>query len=403
MKITFCKTLSFIIAVIVLSSLCMTAFASELTPYPLRTPWETKLEFKEIAALDGTPSTSSWKNNWINSYCDVVLTTGGSAHSRDGYTDAETGEYVYDNLTGEAGDYYLFVSQEPDSPSRPVVIYFNTDPSAKNQSHSNGGAIFSNAIYDFDVRIQPGKWSNSFSASNNKGTTFVVYGWDITNNKRVVVARMSIDSYDTTSQSWYPTYYDTELGKYKGLPVVRDIENWYKMRMCVDVKNQKVKYYVLDSEGRLVSQSSEQDFVSSCDYAMTAVELSVGSYRNISIDNVRVAKETYVVDEPVISQNETDITASVNVGHNVYSSDGVPTTSPIAVLAAYDENNKLLAFDSDVVEFSGHDVSGISNFTLPPEYKSLDLEINKPQRAYTLKFFLWSNYFDAAPYIIDIN
>ena len=43
---------------------------------------------------------------------------------------------------------------------------------------------------------------------------------------------------------------------------------------------------------------------------MTAVELTVGSYRNISIDNLRVVKETYVVDERYYDGNLVELVES---------------------------------------------------------------------------------------------
>lgn len=393
---------------------CTGVSAAGYTPYPMADIWNTSFEFSQSSLLDGKVNTANYKSNWISTFTNIMLNAGTAASIRDSYTDTESGERIYDSVSGEAGDYYLYVHQVKDSASSTAAIsYFNSSNlSGKTQSHSNGGAIYGNAVYEFDMRLTPGEWSGAFSNTNNKAGYASVWGWNNTSDSIVEIARMSYDSYDTTDKTWYPTYYSSETNAQKGFGVIRETNAWYKMRICIDVKRQKAKYYVLNTDGVIIRESGEQNFKSKCDYALTNLDIRAGSYRDFCLDNVSISKDSFAVGDVRITEEDGKICASVPVSNDVYAAEGhgdeAPCVSPAAFLAVYDKENKLIGFDMKTVEFKGHTVENTmagadraKMFSMPQEFVNIQLEADKPKTEYTAKVYVWSAYNNARPYLLN--
>lgn len=404
------KLASLVLCIVFLLSMCISVSAMEYNPYPIATKWTTKLEFAANSALNGTPSSINYKSNWISAFVNIMQNQGGSVMARDGFVDIETNETVYDNVTKTPGDYYLYVHQLKDSANLPMVLYFNSNniSSSKTQSHSNGGAIYSNAVYEFDIKLQPGEWSDIMTRDNKKSGYASVWGWDNTKNSIVEIASISFDSKDTTDMSWYPSYWSKTSNGFVPMQVLSDTDSWYKIRICIDVKNQKAQYFVIDTDGNIIRKSPEETFKNYCDYALTNLDIRAGYYRDFYLDNVSVTKESFSVGNITSTEENGKIQAVIPIANEVYALEGhgdlIPSKSPLAILAVYDSNNKMIGFDMQTVDFENHYASlndKTQMFSKPLDFKNITLEVDKPNIEYTTKLYLWSSHNNVKTYLFE--
>ncbi len=397
---------------IIISLFSMTAYAKEILPVSMISPWSTSLEFAPHSALANEVCTKNYTSAWINTFCNVMRMNGTTAYIKNLSTDPETGEVIYDSVSGAEDDYYLYWHQSEGSSSRQGTLYFNSNniSSNKTASHSNGGAIFKTAVYELDIKLQPGEWSDSFANSNNKNGLLSVWGWDTENDKIVNIAKMSIDSWDKTGMSWYPSYCFKDGGKdtFKGFRKLDDTNKWYKLRISVDVEKQTAVYQCLDTNGVEYANSGEVPFLNKCGYALTNFDIAIGWYRDYYIDNVKVTKEAFSVSNPAVDDTGDMITAAVDVKNYIYNvsglGDNAPEVSPAAVLAVYDnETNRLVGFDVKTAAFENHtfDIAQSDRakvFSQDGEQKTINLSVEKYNKPYTARVFVWNNLFDFLPY-----
>ena len=399
---------------IIISVLTATVYAKDFLPVSIMSPWSTSLEFAPSSLLTDEVCTVNYKSAWISTYCNVMRMSGTTAYIKNSSTDPETGEVIYDSVSGAEDDYYLYFHQNANTATRQGTVYFNSNniSSNKTASHSNGGAIFKTAVYELDIKLQPGEWSDSFANSNSKNGLLSVWGWDTENNKMVDIARMSIDSWDKTAMSWYPSYCFKEGGKntFKGFQKLADTDKWYKLRISIDVEKQTAVYQCFDTDGIEYGNSGEIPFLNKCGYALTNFDISIGWCRDYYIDNVKVTKEAFSVSEPVIDDSGDEITASVDVKNYIYNDlghgDNAPEVSPSAVLAVYDnETNRLVGFDIKNAGFENHTrtlsstpADRVPVFSQDGEKKTINLSVEKYKKPYTAKVFVWNNLFDFLPY-----
>lgn len=404
------KLTSLVLCVVFLLSVYTSVSALEYNPYPIATKWTTKLELAPSSALNGTPGTINYKSNWISTFTNVMQNQGGSVIVRDGFINTETNEMVYDNVTQTAGDYYLYAHQVKDSANIPMILFFNSNNiGSKTQSHSNGGAIYSNAVYEFDIKLQPGEWSGEITRGNKKSGYASIWGWDNTKNSIVDIANISFDSEDTTDESWYPSYWSKASNAFVPMQVLTDTDSWYKIRICIDVKNQKVQYFVVDTDGKIIRKSPEEDFKNSCDYALTNLDIRSGYYRDFYLDNVSVTKESFSVGEIVSLEENGKIKAVVPIANEIYAVEGhgdlVPSKSPLAILAVYDSNNKMIGFDMKKITLKDHyvakDGDKTSAFSKALDFENITLEVDKPNTVYTTKLYLWSSHNNVKTYLFE--
>lgn len=397
---------------IVISLLSANVCAQDFLPVRIASPWSTLLEFAPSSMLTSEPAAGNYTSAWISTFCNVMRNKGTAAYIKNSSTDADTGETVYDSVSGAENDYYLYFHQSENSSTRQGAIYFNSNniSSNKTASHSNGGAIFKTAVYELDIKLQPGEWNDSFANSNNKNGLLSVWGWDTDNNKMVDIARMSIDSWDKTGMSWYSSYCYKDGGKntFKGFRKLEDTNKWYKLRISIDVEKQTAVYQCFDIDGIEYGNSGEIPFLNKCGYALTNFDVSIGWYRDYYIDNVKVTKEAFSVSEPDIDDSSDKITACVDVKNHIYNAAGqgadAPEISPVAVLAVYDNaTNRLVGFDAQTVRFENHtyDIPKDDRarvFSQDGEKKTINLSVEKYKKPYTAKVFVWNNLFDFLPY-----
>lgn len=394
---------------ILISLFSASVCAQDFLPYRINSPWSTSLEFAPTSSLTDEVCTQNYTSAWLSTFCNVMRNAGASAYIKNSGVDPDSGETVYDSVTGAEDDYYLYFHQSANAATRQGTLYFNSNniSSNKTASHSNGGAIFNNAVYELDIKLQPGEWSDSFANSNNKNGLLRVWGWDTENNKIVEIAKMSIDSWDKTGMSWYPSYCQSG-STFKGFQKLADTNKWYKLRISIDVANQKVVYQCFDTDGIEYGNSGEMNFLNKCDYALTNFDVTIGWYRDYYIDNVKVTKEAFSVSEPVISENDDEILSSVDVKNHVYNvsghGDNAPEVSPKVCLAVYDnDTNRLVGFDVKSEEFKNHTYDIASGdrakvFSSDGEKKTISLSVKKPKKPYTAKVFVFSDFYDFLPY-----
>ncbi len=363
-------------------------------------PWTTVNDFNS-ATFDYTSNASSatqW-SLWPSTYTKVAVMKNCIAKVRDGYV-GTNGETMYDGVTGAQGDKYAYFAYsenwiEPSSNKNTGYLYFN------DRSKPNGGFCYGAVRYELDIRVSD-LTKEDYSLCN---------GIQIYNaNDKDAVIKMPISHSNPTT--WY-------FSKPTGLTVSPDALNcgeWYHVTIDANYADKTVKYTAKsykDNSTKPGFTTRSGSFTSSSPLK-TSVTVQCPLYGNCSIDNVKVTKETYIVGDTNISEENSAVKAKVTVGNDVYADSNtqfgsaVDTVSPTAVLALYDSDKNLISVDYKTQKFDKHSIFGEKDnfnsdqmkelFAREIDNKTIELSLAKPSQAYTAAVYVLSDMGTLVPY-----
>ncbi len=401
MKKKFLAKTAFILTVSMLLSCCVFCVsAAELPEFPMNEPWNYTINFDSLDDPNWKPDNSTI-TNWFSTYFYLAARKNSELNFRDSYTDSE-GNTVYDGVTGKAGDKYLFCKFKGGSSANPCVVYFNSNSpvGGNGYTRANGGLASGIISYEFDIRLQTVSGYDNMTG-DNRGE-FVVYGWKngtdgaVAGGKRVEIARMWTTSYNT-EKSWYAQYFDTAENKALSIGGSVPAGQWAKLKISVSVPDKKVRYMFCKANGEIIS-TTEQNFKSDADYALTSIDIFAPLNVDMSIDNLGVKKETFLYSVPLtpITDDGTNITSTVKLANDVCrgeNGDTVKTVSPVVILALYNENGSLIKTSCKSVELPQK-----TDFGTPAEYRDVAVYVEIPTESYTAKAFIWNDFSGLRPY-----
>lgn len=401
------KILKRVISILAAALMLTTSFAA-LADDGIITPWNTTYDFNN-SSITWDPSNASAGSIWEGSYVYYNPKSGCPAEIRDGYTDATTRDKVYDSVTGVPGDKYVIFSNKwntTDNEGNPVIkvnnanspgtVYFNY-AGTNSFSKNNGGLIYGNAHFEFDMRI------SDITAADYSGSGYVKLYALSSENERIEAVNIPIKHSDSGT-SWYIA---------SGQSV--NSEEWIHLDIYVDAA--KGTYYYKAAPVDPNSEANEKVVGKFTSTEAPVKTLAVGRplltmlviqstlNATTSIDNMSVTKETFVVDETktAITTVNDNVNASVTIGNCVYAddttsfSDAVPTTSPVAILALYNKTDgSLIDVDFKTATYAGH--NDTDKFSSEPDYQTVSLSLTKPSVEYEAKVMVWNNMTKMVPY-----
>lgn len=368
-------------------------------------PWTTVYDFNS-ATFDYTTiaaSADQW-NQWPSTYTKVAVMKDCIAKVRDGYVGTD-GETVYDGVTGTPGDKYAYFAYgenwiEPSSNKNTGYLYFNET------SKPNGGLCYGAVRYELDIRM-----------SNFTQTNYSCNGIQIYNaNDKDAVIKMPISH--STATTWY---FSMPTGLSKS-PAALNCGEWYHITIDANYADKTVKYTAKsykDNSTQSGFTTTSASFTS-LSPLKTSVTVQCPLYGNCSIDNVKVTKETYIVGETNINEENSEVKATVTVGNDVYADSNtqfgsaVDTVSPTVVLALYDGSKNLISVDYKTQTFDNHSILGTNNnsalgttdnsaemkalFAKEIDNKTIELSLAKPSETYTAAVYVLSDMGTLVPY-----
>lgn len=367
-------------------------------------PWTTVTDFNN-SGFNQTYTANGTKDIWFATYSKILIRTNCSAVARDGYTDAN-GNQVYDNVTGQPGNKYAYISYadgwtKPSSGNNnPGILYVNE------KSKANGGLCYGSVRYEADIRYDN-------TSENESGTNGGIYIYNSTNTTEVIKVPIAKTG---SKKGWYiaqPT-------GGKSSPAA-NFDEWYHVVIGVDYATKRVSYTMTSyktgktvyTSGYGVSDGSTGTFTSTAPLK-TTMEIRGLGYANLSVDNVNVTKETYILGETNINADDSAVKATVTVGNDVYADSNtqfgsaVDTVSPTAVFALYDGSKNLISVDYKTQTFDDHSILGASNnsnsaemralFAREIDNKTIELSLAKPSQAYTAAVYVLSDMGTLVPY-----
>lgn len=366
-------------------------------------PWTTVTDFNN-SGFNQTYTANGTKDIWFATYSKILIRTNCSAVARDGYTD-ENGNQVYDNVTGEQGNKYAYISYadgltKPSSGNNnPGILYVNE------KSKANGGLCYGEVRYEADIRYDN-------TSENESGTNGGIYIYNsVAANPIINVPIKKTGNKDR----WYIS--QPTGGKSSD---AANFDEWYHVVIDADYATKRVNYTMTSYQtGKTVYTSgygvsgSTGTFTSDSPLK-TTMEIRGLGYANLSVDNVKVTKETYILGETNINADDSAVKATVTVGNDVYADSNtqfgsaVDTVSPTAVLALYDGSKNLISVDYKTQTFDNHSIFGEKDNSNSPEMKALfareidnktiELSLAKPSEAYTAAVYVLSDMGTLVPY-----
>lgn len=390
-KKLFKGILSGLVAALLLTS-SLAVFAED----GIITPWNTKCDFND-SKYSINPTSDTW-NQWPSTYVGGNAYANHPISARDSYTDSN-GQIVYDNPTKTAGDKYLYFGVNNVEGTNTGKMTFNPVQKSNNTlsdfTKMNGGLSYGKVVYEVDVRL------NEYITWNSPETFIRLYAYDATAQQAVTMISLTLQA---KGVGWLLTGTGVETGNFK-------YGDWIHIKCTVDVPNGTYEVSCEPISGS-TSASYCSGVLNIADSlkgfpACTSIELTNPKKCSTSIDNFSVTKETFIVDETKtsVSEDGSNVKASVTIGNDVYSSDEkysdqIATVSPVVLFALYDKADKTL-IDVDI-ETVTYEVSthGASATTLKsaPDYKEISLSLPKPASEYEAKVFVWNQLGKMIPY-----
>lgn len=359
--------------------------------------WSTQNNFNS-ATFDYTAKAAEatqW-NLWPSTYTKVAVMKDCVAAVRDGYVGAD-GETVYDGVTGIKGDKYAYFAyseswKEPDSNKNTGYLHFN------DRSKPNGGLCYGAVRYELDIRV----------SDLTKGDYNACNGIQIYNADDKAVIKMPI--YHGVGTTWY-------FSKPTGLSSSPDALNcgeWYRITIDADYKSKTVRYTAKAHN----ADSSKKGFAARTGSFESDLPLKPSLtvqcplYASCSLDNMTVTKDTFAADEAQSSIFTADgkVQAVATVGCDVYADSrtsfgsAVDTRSPLAILALYDADKKLIGMTTAETVFDGHvrecdgTAADAAFFKSDIEYKPLTLSLDEPEGDYSARLYIWDSLDNIASY-----
>ncbi len=357
-------------------------------------PWTTVTDFNN-STFNTTYTDGDKTDIWFATYSKILIRKNCTAVARDGYTDAN-GNKVYDNVTGEQGNKYAYISYA-DGWTKPAKVSTTTNPGilyVNETSKANGGLCYGAVRYELDIRM------SDFTEQDYSYCD----GIQIYNADNNVIVKMPISH--GSGSTWY---FRMPTGLSKS-PAALNCGEWYHITIDANYADKTVKYTAKSYKDNSTSSgfAAGGSFTSSS-LLKTSITVQCPLYGNCSIDNVKVTKETYIVGDTNISEENSEVNATVTVGNDVYADSNtqfgsaVDTVSPTVVFALYDSSKNLISVDYKTEVFDDHSKSGTSDemktfLKTEIENKTIELSLAKPSEAYTAAVYVLSDMGTLVPY-----
>lgn len=369
-------------------------------------PFSLGCDFNSIAAgkLISADAESTY-NKLLGAYLSYSHTAGtADIEIRSGYKDGES--IINDNLTGTAGDNYIYYTPKSGNRKWPGGLFFcstqTSNPEKKSLSNADGGLCSGIVFFEFDMRIQPGADNPSelnTAKDDARGGFITLYGWKngadgtAASGKGVTVSEFNFCHWESDSE-YYCNYWSNENKKLMYTNPI-PFGEWQHFKFTVDSNAKRIKYQIFDMDGRLITSAESGYFKNAdADYIMPSIDIKPNTYFNVSIDNIKVTKETFSAGEPNITVANGKITALLNIANDVYDGGGnVRTQSPLLILAAFNGDGRMIGFD-----VAQETVQAKISAGAPPEYKTVTAEIPEPSVPYTYNAYVWRDFNEMLPY-----